>query len=667
MTARRPTRCSIGLGLALVATIVVRPAAHQSPVAASHAAVATTVRITSPLGRTGLGGRLRLVARVQTPSNASDESDAIRVRFLVDGVLVGTVENGPPYAVEWTDENPFEAREIVAEADDPSGAVVRDRVVLPPFEIVDLTEVRRILLDAGVYDERDRPVSTLTAGAFTVRENDVVQPIDVAARETMPTTVVLLVDNSESMSRRIADVRRAAKRFGQTLRKGDRVIIAPFNARIGAITGPTDDPETVADAIGAMRAGGGTAILDGIIEGVRLLEGVQGRRAIILITDGFDENSKADVGTALTRTQAAGITVYAVGIGGVAGITLPGERLLRDLTGRTGGRVYFPWRDSELTAIAHAVAADSDSRYLITYTPINQKRDGTWRVISVDAGAGLRVRTRAGYRAPAPPPIRPTIEFSIANASRESLEVSPDDFEVVENGVVQTVDTFQEAVEPVSIVLTLDASGSMRRAAADVRRTAADFVAAVRPEDSLSLIMFADQPTLAHPLTTQRQRSLDAIAKYEPVGGTALYDAAWTSLEQLKDVPGRHAIVILSDGRDENNAGTAAGSVHALSEVMELTRRVGAAVFTIGLGSRVDQAALTRLSQESGGETYLSLDAAELSTQFQLVVDNLRRRYRVGYTSTNSENDGQWRQVEIRPRREALAVAAQRGYFAPEP
>src|SRR6185503_15164875 len=108
-----------------------------------------------------------------------------------------------------------------------------------------------------------------------------------------------------------------------------------------------------------------------------------------------------------------------------------------------------------------------------------------------------------------------------------------------ENGAAQTIDTFQEAVDPVSIVLALDASGSMKKSADAVRQAARDFVQSVKPEDSLSLIMFADKPVVAHDLSADRKLSTDAIDKYEALGGTALYDALWDALTSLRDTKSR--------------------------------------------------------------------------------------------------------------------------------
>ncbi|PWT81981.1 MAG: hypothetical protein C5B57_09505 [Blastocatellia bacterium] len=652
---------------ALIALLVVGAAALAAAqdggpkVSSGTTPAAATIRITSPLGRIGVATRVRIVAQVRIPAGQSLSS----LSFFVDGMLIGTTEPLPYASVEWTDEDPFERREIVVQASDAVGRVIRDSVTLPPFQIEDKTEVTSILLEAGVYDKTGKFISRLESSAFTVRENGVVQNIDLVAHETLPTNLLLMVDNSQSMSHRMDFVRLATQRLAGALRQRDQVIVAPFNAHVGTITGPTNDGPTISHAIAEMRAGGGTAFLDGLLESTQLLQGLEGRRAIILITDGFDENSSSRVDEVIKAAEAAQITVYVVGIGGVAGISLKGEDMLRQVANETGGRVFFPPREPDLISVADSVATDAHSRYLITYTPANQTRDGSWREVSVDVAGAYRVRTRAGYFAPVPPPIRPALEFSIADAAG-FLDVTADDLEVLEDGVSQTIDTFQEAIDPVSIVMALDSSGSMKKSTESVQQAAREFVAAVRPEDSLALITFADKPLFAHTLATERQWTLDAIDKYQAIGGTALYDALWNSFMHLKGVPGRHAVVVLTDGRDENNPGTAPGSQHTFKEVLDLLKSAGAVVFPIGLGTRVDRVVLERLAAESGGEAYFPQEASLLSEQFRRVVENLRRRYVLGYTSTNSTHDGRWRAVEIRTRRDHVVAKTRGGYFAPD-
>jgi VWFA-related protein len=355
-----------------------------------------------------------------------------------------------------------------------------------------------------------------------------------------------------------------------------------------------------------------------------------------------------------------------VGIGGVAGISIRGERLLKRLATETGGRAFFPAREIELRPVHEQVASDVQLRYLLSYTPKNQKVDGTWRRISVStADPTWTVRTRPGYFAPQPPPVRPAIEFTMVDANRQLLNVSADTLRVLEDGVEQTVDVFQEAVSPVSIVFALDTSGSMKKVAEDVKSAARSFVQALRPQDPLGLILFSDRAQFAHDVTTNRSWSLDAIDKYQANGGTALYDALYNALMRLRGIEGRRVVVVMTDGRDENNRGDGPGSTRGLEEVRDRLRSVDATVFAIGLGTNLDRTLLEGLAAESGGEAAFPQDVSALPQEFRRIVENLRKRYVVSYTSTNSSRDGKWRNVEIRSTTPGVRVISRGGYFGP--
>jgi Ca-activated chloride channel family protein len=315
------------------------------------------------------------------------------------------------------------------------------------------------------------------------------------------------------------------------------------------------------------------------------------------------------------------------------------------------------------------LAADAQNRYMLSYTPTNQTQDGSWRSVSIAAGTGgdeYRVATREGYFAPKAPPVKPFLEFTATDEHQQYIDVTRDDLVVLEDGVEQTIDTFQIAVDPIQIVLTLDESGSMGRAVDAVKAAARDFVRSLEPTDPLALITFSDKALFAHDLSTVREWSYDAIEKYQALGGTALYDALYNSIMRLKSVKGRRAVVILTDGRDENNPGTAPGSVHTLADVMARVKEVDAAIYTIGLGPNVDRPLLQQLADISGGRAYFPDDASALQAEYRGIIENLRRRYVVGYTSTNPKRDGAWRTVEIKARSGTLQVRSRGGYFAPE-
>ena len=236
---------------------------------------------------------------------------------------------------------------------------------------------------------------------------------------------------------------------------------------------------------------------------------------------------------------------------------------------------------------------------------------------------------------------------------------------MVEDGVEQAVEGFQEAVDPVSIILALDSSGSMKKSAEAVMQAARTFVYAIREEDSLAVLTFADKPVFAHDLTTTRDWSLEAIDEYTPLGGTALYDTVMASLTRLRRVEGRKALVVLTDGRDEDNPGAGPGSLHTFAEALERVHEIDAAVYAVGLGPNIDPQVMKQLATASGGAAYFPQDVATLAEDYKRIVENLRRRYVISYTSTDSTRDGAWRDVDIRTRTPGTIVNSRGGYFAP--
>jgi len=626
--------------------------------------IPSTIQITSPLGRTGLPGRVRIVARLAAPVNAEAPPE---VRFYVNGALVGTDVDGPPYVAEWEDENPFETCTLMVEADDALGNPIRDTVELTPLTIVETSDVASVGVDAAVQDSRGRYIGGLDASQFVLREDGERQTIDLVASDAPAATFTLLIDSSQSMSANIRFVRQAATQLVGFLRDEDQIVVAPFRKGIMAITGPTRDRATIADAVSAVTPHGGTAIVDALQQvSERAAEG-EGRRVVVLVTDGYDEDSRQTFEATLTSLKASQVTVYVVGIGGVAGVSLKGEQLLRQIAAETGGRAYFPWNGKELADAHAAIASDVQHRYRLTYTPTNQRKDGTWRVISLStAEPSYKVRARPGYEALHPAPVRASVEFTATDLARQYVDLSRDDLEVIEDGVPQQVDVFHEAVAPVAIVLAVDASGSMVRSAEVARQAAMHFVDAVRPKDQLAVVQFADKAELVADLQVGRDEAHDALANYTPKGGTALYDALQLSMQRLRTTEGRHVVIVVTDGRDENAASNGPGSVATWETVIGAAQAMDTTVYAIGLGTRVERARLQQLADLTGGEAYFTNDIASLDTEYHRVMEDLHRRYVLGYTSTNGKRDGGWRTVELRSRTEPLRLRSRGGYRAPD-
>ena len=155
----------------------------------------------------------------------------------------------------------------------------------------------------------------------------------------------------------------------------------------------------------------------------RLAEGTrQAVTAVVLITDGYDEHSSKHIEDAIRAVKSAQATLFVVGIGGVAGISLKGERLLREVADQSGGRAFFPSRDEELQAGPPMIAADVSRAICSPIRPRIGRLDGAWRQIRVTTtNPKQRRRVRPGYFAPKPPPVRATLEFTVANLDRSRL------------------------------------------------------------------------------------------------------------------------------------------------------------------------------------------------------------------------------------------------------
>jgi Ca-activated chloride channel homolog len=647
-------RLAAVLGVSAALASGVRPHAHQ---------LDPRIRITSPLGRAGLPGTIRIVARV----DGWTQERPIPVNFYVDKLFLSSDTDGPPYDALWTDENPFEKRELIAEAELASGAKVRDVLDLKPLEVEEAADVRSVAVEATVLDDKGHFIKDLTAENFAVRENGTEQKLDLVMQNRDPALFALLVDASQSMAIRSDDVRSAAARLIAPLGKDDQILVAPFSRTITSVTGPTTDRATVLEAIRAIRHSGGTAILDALGEAARSLATLPRRKAIVLITDGYDEHSESKFEQTTETLRSNGITTYVIGFGGIAGISLKGEKLLARLADDTGGRAWFPRDERQLLAAYDAIATEVQHKYLITYTPQDQNRDGTWRTIDVSVpGSTFRVRARKGYTAPVAPPIRASLEFTGVGTGSVAPVITRDDIIVLEDGEPQEIDVFQEAVLPVTFMLALDSSGSMKRSAAQAQEAAREFIAAMRLEDQLGLMLFGNKPNAVHAPTERRDASLKAIDEYVADGGTALYDALYDSLEQLASVKnGRRVVVVVTDGRDENAASDGPGSLRTWDEVLAKLQQTEAAVYAVGIGSRVERDRLQQLADRSGGAAYFPTDVTTLASDYHRILDELRRRYIVGYLSTNRSRNGRWRAVEIRARQKDVAIRSRGGYYAP--
>ena len=168
-------------------------------------------------------------------------------------------------------------------------------------------------------------VRGLTAPEFILEEDGVRQTPDMVAQETIPTTFALLVDGSQSMWRNMDFVRAAAgQAHGVPAARRTRCWWPRSRAGCGPSPARPTTCRRLTKRSRAINAQGGTAMRDAMMEIAGRFSGVEGRRVIVLITDAYDEHSQSSLAEAVAALKEAGVTVYTVGIGGVAGISLKG-------------------------------------------------------------------------------------------------------------------------------------------------------------------------------------------------------------------------------------------------------------------------------------------------------------------------------------------------------
>ena len=136
-------------------------------------------------------------------------------------------------------------------------------------------------------------------------------------------------------------------------------------------------------------------------------------------------------------------------------------------------------------------------------------------------------------------------------------------------------------------------------------------------------------------------------------------------MTHVAKMKGRRAIVVVTDGRDENAASNGPGSAQSWAEVLHQLEQTEATIYAIGIGTNVDRSRLQTLADKSGGAAYFPADVTTLATSYDKIVDELRRRYVIGYESTNSVRDGRWRKLDIRTREGAIVVRSRGGYYSP--
>jgi VWFA-related protein len=227
-------------------------------------------------------------------------------------------------------------------------------------------------------------------------------------RETdLPLHMALLVDTSGSVGSRFEFEQNAATAFMQhTVRRGfDRAFVMGFNNHSQVAQDFTDNISLLSNGVHKLRNGGGTALYDAVYRACKdkFLKDRPDRpvrKAIIVVSDGEDNQSEATRAQAIEMAQRAEVIIYAISTDD-SGLVMRGDKVLEQLADATGGRAFFPFKMKDITRSFAAIEDELRSQYVVSYKPADFDADGRYRSIEISSlKKDLQVRARRGYFAP---------------------------------------------------------------------------------------------------------------------------------------------------------------------------------------------------------------------------------------------------------------------------
>jgi VWFA-related protein len=291
-----------------------------------------------------------------------------------------------------------------------------DQTPVPAAPAVPSDEPTRILVDVTrvdmlftVTDKKGRFITDLTKTDFDVIESKKPQVIqEFTAESDLPLRLAILVDTSNSIRDRFKFEQEAAVEFiNSVVHAGaDKAMIVSFDSSAELVSDLIDDTEKLDLAVRGLRPGGGTAFYDAIFFACRdKLQQDQPRhkfrRAMVIVTDGEDNESRYTRDQALEMAQKADVVIYAISTN-ISHTDTEGDKVLRYLTQETGGRTFFPFKVEDLAQSFENIANELRHQYNISYRPEPLKTDGLYHTVDlrVKGRKDLVVRARRGYYAP---------------------------------------------------------------------------------------------------------------------------------------------------------------------------------------------------------------------------------------------------------------------------
>jgi len=270
-------------------------------------------------------------------------------------------------------------------------------------------DVANVNLLFTVTDKKGRFITDLDRDDFEVFEDKRQQKILGFTAETdLPLRLAILIDTSNSIRDRFRFIQEAAIEFINSVMRPhqDKSLIVSFDTQAQLVADMLDDPEQLDNLVRDLRPGGGTSLYDAIYYACRdkLSKDqprFQFRRAMVILSDGDDNQSQVSRDQALEMAQKADVVIYTISTN-ITRIETDGDKVLKYLASETGGQSFFPFKVEDLSQSFENIANELRHQYNLFYRPDPLKTDGSYQTVSVRVRGrkDLVVRARKGYYAP---------------------------------------------------------------------------------------------------------------------------------------------------------------------------------------------------------------------------------------------------------------------------
>ena len=260
-------------------------------------------------------------------------------------------------------------------------------------------DTEMVLVPLTVTDDTDHPVTDLAADSFRVFEDNVEQKVVSFQREDGPVSVGFIFDASSSMKGRMDPSIAAIRQFLKTLTDGDEFFLIRFSDRPAQVTPFTKDPDDILSALTLVQPAGWTALNDAIYLGVqRLKKAHNPRRALFVLTDGGDNNSRYTDRELRKLARESDVRIYAIGL-------FERPQLLEKLALDTGGTALWTHRLQDLSDTVDKLIRDFRNQYVLGYSPAERPKDGKYHIVRVEIANAIKLMPlklfwRHGYFSP---------------------------------------------------------------------------------------------------------------------------------------------------------------------------------------------------------------------------------------------------------------------------